>query len=551
MNRDVLAISKRYKTDINPIFILQESFSDLYKQNAISELQEWYAYDVEVLNSILIQEGLGDMIKSAGQKIGGAVKGVGNFAMKKLATALGKLLKMAMPSEEEAQKLQQEVEKLKDPNFLAQQATVGNKLLGGGEASEASEEEVYESTRRFLLNTVFSESNLIDLFNTQLLIEAKVGKPKNSKEKKAEKPKKTPTGKINVPAGGFQKANMASLDPAIMELVSAIQQMKSGRQKQALNRIARTIAKKTKLNFPVPYPKINKQDEQDSSETQTSNQNNQLTKTGNENLLNATGGQSSQLSMIGTKNQKFGTRNQPPVVDAEYTDIPDDNSSQSNNGNTKSLFRKIIGYIKDHPKISSTVALGLIAAVTVASGRFLLPLIIAGLTTGGIRAGIAAYQSKKQNGKVNWGKTVDALFTGTAQGAGFAAVGQAAKGLIGGFDSADASGTHDGGLDPNNDVEAQADMKANDAQYPQQTQVSDDLFKQYNKSPYNPTSPLDQAKKAIMQKLSDANNGQIPETQYNDLASKAKRLINQGKKSGAVVSQLFPESYTVNYLRYF
>lgn len=581
MNKDALAISDRYKTTINPVFILQESFSDLYKRNAIAELQEWYAYDVEVLNNILIQEGLGDMIKNVGQKIGGAVKGVGDFAMKKLATALGKLLKMAIPSEEEAQKLQQEVERLKtDQSYLEQQAAAGNKLLGGGSADESSEEdeEMYESTRQFILSTVFSESNLIELFHTQLLSEAtkKAGRPKGSKEGKA-KPAQKPSGKLNV-AGGVQKANMAALDPAIMELISVVQQMKGGRQKQALNRIARTIAKKTKLNFPLPYPKADKQAGQETQQPQAAGQDNQLATTGSGSQLATTGGNNElattggqELATTGQDNQlarkpNFRRRTGPEIVDAEYTDVPADKALPSSGGDTKSLFQKIMGYIKAHPRITSAVALGLIAAVTAASGGALLPLVVSGLTTGGVKAGVAAYQSNKQDGKVNWDKTVDALFTGTAQGAGAAAVGQAAKGVMGAFggdsgiqptqpqaantgalDNWDGQNdtTNHGGIGNWDGQEAEAGASV------ASTEVSDDLFKQYNKSPYNPSSPLDQAKKQIMQKLSDANNGQIPASKYNDLASKAAQLLKQGKKSSAVVSQLFPESYTASYLRYF
>ena len=209
-----------------------------------------------------------------------------------------------------------------------------------------------------------------------------------------------------------------------------------------------------------------------------------------------------------------------------------------------------MGYVKAHPRITSSVALALIAAATVASGGTLLPLVVSGLTTGGVKAGVAAYQSNKQGGKVNWDKTVDALFTGTAQGAGAAALGQAAKGVMGAFGGADTSGTHDGGLGAKDAAEAQADAETNAAQYGKTT-VNDDLFKQYNQSTYNSNSPLDQAKKQIMQKLSDTNNGQIPASQYNDLARKAAQLLKQGKKSSAVVSQLFPESYTASYLRYF
>ena len=232
MSIDVSLIGDFYKTKINPSFILQESFSDLYKRNAVIELQEWYEYDLQCLNELLVQEGLGDALKSVGQKIGGAVKGAGDFAMKKLATALGKILKMAMSSEEEAQKLEQEAQKLQsDKNYLQQQAAAGQKLLGTG-GNEAAEE-VYESNKEFLLTAIFSEANLRELFTQSLLTEAKAGRPKGAKTggKVAKRSKNVP-----VAAGGFQKNSVKALDTHINDLVNIISGMKQG-QKKAVNTI--------------------------------------------------------------------------------------------------------------------------------------------------------------------------------------------------------------------------------------------------------------------------------------------------------------------------
>jgi hypothetical protein len=562
MNKDTLAISDYYKLNINPTFILQESFSDVYRNNTIAELQEWYDHDVQILNQILVQEGLGDMIKSVGQKIGGAVKGVGNFALKQLANALGKALKMAMPSEEEAQKLTQAVEKLKtDKSYQEQQAAAGGKLLGAGGSSEASEE-MYENTRRFLLSTVFSESNLIKLFNTQLILsEAKAGKPKANKEGKGGKAKPTakPAGKVNV-AGGVQKANMAALDPAIMELISVVQQMKSGRQKQALNRIARVISNKTKLQFPIPYPKADKQTPQGGEEQEQGvSQDNQLATTQQggplatqNNELATT--QDNQLATQQSGELGRRRRSQPTIVDAEYTDVPDDKALPSSGGDTKSLFQKVISYVKAHPRITSSVAIALIAAVTAASGGALLPLVVSGLTTGGVKAGVTAYQTNKEEGKVNWNKTVDSLFKGAAAGAGGAAIGQGVKGLMGGgapSPSVQPKTQEYGVLDNWDGQKDTTNHGGIDNWDGQQAEVSDDQFKKYNASAYNPSSPIDQAKKQIMQKLSAQNNGEIPASQYNDLARKAAQLLKKGSKPDNVVAQLFPESYTASYLRYF
>jgi len=594
MNNDVIAISDFYKTKINPSFILQENFSDLYKQNAVLDLQEWYEHDLQCLNELLVQEGLGDALKSVGQKIGGAVKGVGDFAMKKLATALGKILKMAMPSEEEAQKLEQEVQKLQsDKGYLDQQAAAGQKLLGTG-GNEAAEE-VYESNKQFLLSTVFSEANLREYFKQSLLTEAKAGRPKGSKSggKAAKTPAKgaKPAKNVPVAAGGFQKNSVTALDTHIGELVKLINGMKGGQKKLALNRIARSVGKQTKLEFPQPFPKAQKQSgqpaPQGSGQQSTQPQaNNQLAFQANNQLAAQDGGQLASQNysydtetgqpQLGQGKQQGRAAKPDTVVDAEYTDVSD-KALPAPKQETKGLFQKIMGYVKAHPRITSSVALALIAAATVASGGALLPLVISGLTTGGVKAGVAAYQSNKQGGKVNWDKTVDALFTGTAQGAGAAALGQAAKGVMGAFGDADASGgthdgglgakdaaeaqadaetnaaqydkTHDGGLGAKDSAEAQADAETNAAQYP--SQVDNNTFKKFNASNFNPKSPLDQAKKALMQKLSDTNSGNIPSDKYNSLAKQAATLVSRGVKPNDVVRQLMGESYTVKYLRYF
>ena len=316
MNNDSGAISNFYKTKVNPSFILQESFSDLYKNNAIIDLQEWYEYDLQCLNELLVQEGLGDALKSVGQKIGGAVKGAGDFAMKMLATALGKILKMAMPSEEEAQKLTQEVQKLQsDKSYLDQQAAAGQKLLstGGNEAAE----EVYESNKEFLLTTVFSESNLREFFKQSLLTEAKAGRPKGGKTsgKVAKTPAKgaKPTKNVPVAAGGFQKNSVASLDTHINELVKLIKGMRGGQKKLALNRIARSVGKQTKLEFPQPFPRAQKQSGQlaPQSSQQQSGQpqaNNQLAFQAKNELASQDGGQ------LASRNYSYDTETGQPQL---------------------------------------------------------------------------------------------------------------------------------------------------------------------------------------------------------------------------------------------
>lgn len=568
MNNDVSALSDFYKTKINPSFILQESFSDLYKTNAIIELQEWYEYDLQCLNELLVQEGLGDALKSVGQKIGGAVKGVGDFALKKLATALGKILKMAMPSEEEAQKLEQEVQRLQsDTNFQQQQAAAGQKLLGAG-GNEASEE-MYESTHMFLLNTVFTEANLTEFFTQSLLTEAKAGKPKGSKTggkpKKAGKSTK-PSKNIPVAAGGFQKNSVTALDTHINELVKLINGMKGGQKKLALNRIARSVGKQTKLEFPQPFPKAQKQAQAQGQgqpnnqlafqaanqmatqdKGQLSNPSQQLdTDTGKPFDFNPQDqlGQGQEQPQLGQgRRSRFDKEN---AVEGDFTEV-DDNAQQPEQ--TKGLFQKVMSYVKAHPRITSSVAIALIAAVTAASGGTLLPLVIGGLSTGTVKAGMTAYQTKKEGGNVDWDKTVDAAFTGAAKGVGAAAAGEAIGGI--------AKHLTGGGHTPTTDtagIEAPEDHNVDhgDEDYTGGTndvQADSADFQKYNGQPLDPKSWRDNYKMNILSKLKQEGGGSIDATKYNNAVKKLMALGNAAK--GKSIEAIMGESYTAKYLGYF
>jgi len=571
MNNDVSILGDFYKTKINPSFILQESFSDLYKRNAIIDLQEWYEYDLQCLNELLVQEGLGDALKSVGQKIGGAVKGAGDFAMKKLATALGKILKMAMPSEEEAQKLEQEVQKLQsDKGYLDQQAAAGQKLLGTG-GNEAAEE-IYESTKEFLLSTVFSEANLREYFTQSLLTEAKAGRPKGAKAgNKAPAKAAKPSKNVPVAAGGFQKNSVTALDTHISELVKLINGMKGGQKKLALNRIARSVGKQTKLEFPQPFPRAQKQG------GQLATQGDQQPQANNQLAFQAKNQLASQDGQLATQDYSYDTETGQPqlgqgkqqarlpqadnIVDAEYTDVPSDQQQLPASQETKGLFQKIMGYVKSHPRITSAVAIALIAAVTAASGGTLLPLVIGGLGTGTVKAGLTAYQTNKEGGKVDWKKTVDAAFTGAAKGVGAAAAGEAIGGIAKQFGGAP---THDGGLGANDAAEAQADAETNDAQYGDENvdrgdedysggtndvQADAGDFQKYNGSPLDPKSWRDNYKMNILSKLKQEGGGSIDANKYNNAVKKLMALGNDDK--GKSIEAIMGESYTAQYLGYF
>ena len=577
MNNDVSALSDFYKTKINPSFILQENFSELYKTNTIIELQEWYEYDLQCLNHLLVQEGLGDALKSVGQKIGGAVKGVGDFALKKLATALGKILKMAMPSEEEAQKLQQGVEQLQsDSNYAQQQAAAGGKLLGTG-GNEAAEE-MYESTQEFLLSTVFSEANLREFFRQSLLTEAKAGRPKGAKTGgKAAKPAvkaAKPSKNVPVSAGGFQKNSVTGLDTHINELVKLINGMKGGQKKLALNRIARSVGKQTKLEFPQPFPRAQKAAAtaapQGQQQLQQTN-NNKLATQGSASLAAQDGGnqggggelsqqsdyqqndqqslpQGQQQGQLGQGRQsKFDKAN---AVEGDFTEV-DDNAQQQSPEQSKGLFQKVMGYVKAHPRITSAVAIALIAAVTAASGGTLLPLVIGGLSTGTVKAGITAYQTNKEGGKVDWNKTVDAAFSGAAKGVGAAAAGEAIGGIAKHF-AGQTPTTDTAGIEAPEHTQPEPEVDRGDEDYSGGTteqSANGTDFQKYNGEPLDPKSWRDNYKMNILTKLKQEGGGSIDANKYNNAV---KKLMALGKAAkGKSIESIMGESYTVKYLGYF
>ena len=561
MSIDASLIGNFYRTKVNPTFVLQESFSDLYKRNAVIELQEWYEYDLQCLNELLVQEGLGDALKSVGQKIGGAVKGAGDFAMKKLATALGKILKMAMPSEEEAQKLEQEAQKLQsDKNYLQQQAAAGQKLLGTG-GNEAAEE-VYESNKEFILSTVFSEDNLLEFFTQSLLTEAKAGRPKGAKTGgkagKAVKPSKN----VPVAAGGFQKNSVTALDTHINDLVKIISGMKQGQKKLALNRIARTLGKQTKLEFPQPFPRAqkaaqqgqpnnqlafqaaNQLAQQDKGQLSTQNQSvaQTDTETGQPQEPQAQLGQGEQQPQLGQgRKSKFGKEN---AVEGEFTEV-DDNQQQPEQ--TKGLFQKITNYVKAHPRLTSAVAIALIAAVTAASGGTLLPLVIGGLSTGTVKAGLTAYQTNKEGGKVDWNKTVDAAFTGAAKGVGAAAAGEAIGGIAKQF-AGNTPTTDTAEIEaPEHPEVDHGDEDYSGGTTEQHADAND--FQKYNGTQLDPKSWRDNYKMNILTKLKQEGGGTIDANKYNNAVKKLMALGNAAK--GKSIEAIIGESYTTKYLGYF
>jgi len=361
--------------------------------------------------------------------------------------------------------------------------------------------------------------------------------------------------------------------------------MKGGQKRLALNRIARSVGKQTKLEFPQPFPRAQKEAGQGTTQGagQQSKSNNQLAFQAANQMATQDGGQvatqgrSSQTDtetgqpQLGQGNQQARLPKPDNIIDAEYSNVPKDQqqlpaSSSAAPEQSKGLFQKITSYVKAHPRLTSAVAIALIAAVTAASGGTMLPLVISGMSGATIKGGLTALQTKKEGGKVDWNKVVDSAFTGGAKAVGAAAAGEAIGGIAKHFAGA-GDHLHDGGLGEHDATEAQTDTETHDAQYPEpegdtaeggdadytggthDVQADAGDFQKFNGTPLDPKSWRDKIKMGLLSKLKSEGGGSIDANKYNNAVKKLMALGNAAK--GKSIESIIGESYTVKYLGYF
>lgn len=230
------------------------------------------------------------------------------------------------------------------------------------------------------------------------------------------------------------------------------------------------------------------------------------------------------------------------------------------------LIRKAINWVKANPKRTAGTVLGIIAVIALAVGGWavLAPMLakygfLAGAAKGAIVGGAKnAVQNIAQQGFSDKEFSGKELAKQTGKGA-------ALGGAIGGLMGAAAGGDHSQDNDQEVTQYQQVDQPEPDEMEPAETpQVNDDEFAKFNvpqhgspdeqaASGFDPNSPMDQAKKMIMQKLKDGNNGQIPASKYNAAAAKVAGLLKKGMKPDQIAAQLVADSvsYTTGYLEYF
>lgn len=267
---------------------------------------------------------------------------------------------------------------------------------------------------------------------------------------------------------------------------------------------------------------------------------------------------------------------------------PETNVSAPATPQKEGLIRKAINWVKSNPKRTAGTVLGILAVIALAVGGWavLAPMLakygfLAGAAKGAIIGGAKnAVQNIAKQGFSNNEFSGKELAKQTGKGA-------AMGGAIGGLMGAAAGG---GDVDDSNMEDGQGELQYQqgdelsggtpadgtplkgfqapepDEMEPDETTqpVDDDEFAKYNvpqqgspaeqsASGFDPNSPMDQAKKMIMQKLKDGNNGQIPASKYNAAAAKVAGLLKKGMKPDQIAAQLVTDSvsYTKGYLNYF
>lgn len=542
MNLDSQLIYESYLRSKNP-FILEGGIQDLYK------------HDLACIDEILSEGMLGDTLSKIGKTIGGAAKSVGSFFSDKLMKGIFDLL-VSKLSKEEKDKLAGGLKNLEDPSFLQQKAKEGQNLL-------SQQNESNFSNKDFLLSVLFTEENISEYLQSGLLLEAK---------KRGKAAKISPLSK--------KTTQMAK---EISELLQKTYKNESQR-KAAYRRFNAQLLKKLGIKD------IRMVEDQPEDETQaaavSSPSPDAKPKTSGDRSLDV---RNRGLETVPSETEKGGNgRPRIDISDGPIVDTEQDKSGTYVPVEKEGFLKKAYSWIKQNPNLTAAGVLALVAALTVATGGAILPIASKALLGAGITGGIEAGKQKLQTGKVDWNKVKTSALKGAAGGAVLGGVGQLVGGAASSLGGDDAGVDTDTSADTGNenidnydtkdysdddnfnakqntlDTYGDADKEFIDSQETQQpeqpdvdTSVSEDEFKQYNKSSYNPQSLEDQTKKFGMEQLKQKYNGKIPASKYNELAAKISKLVRtkQGLTPESALAQidptLFGESYTTQYLKYF
>ena len=584
MSMDNNLIFEKYNTQTKR-FVLETSIANYYKQNPLEQIYDLYKYDIECIEELIEEGMLGDAV---GAVKGGLQKATEFVKNKGLEMFLALLKKIATPEDLKG------IEQLKDPEKLKELAAQGIQTLNSvqapqQEASPTNNESVY-SNKRFFAGKILTESNIVKMLeeynfvNGQILTEAKTYETDFDKKKrlaaKAQSKVKAPAKvKASAPVAQKQQRGGGSLTTYARQVASELKNRYSKSPQQLQNglkdfqRILTTqLGSTPSKGGSSARAAVSSMPQRPASVMTPAAQQQQ-----------ASGGTSqrpaSAMSSASTRQTQ-----QPQAVGGAGA-APQTNVSAPP-AQKEGLIRKAINWVKSNPKRTAGTVLGIIAAIGLAIGgpMVLIPLLVkAGLgstlvgAAGGAvaGAGVAAAKNIASQGFSDQEFSGKKLATSMGKGAALGAVGGAAKGM---FDHNDVS--TDTEQDTSTEVEDQQDQgdteEGGDADYTGGTndtasqdqgdteeggdsdytgghpEVDADQFKQFNKSTFDPNSKMDQAKKLLMQKLSDNNAGQIPTNKYNDLASKVGVLLKQGLKPDQIAQKLVGESsYTAGYLMYF
>jgi hypothetical protein len=532
MRNDSELIFERYLQSKNP-FILEGGIKDLYQ------------YDLNCIDSIIEEGMLGDTLSKVGSGFKSAAGSVGSFFKDKLLKGIFDLI-VSRLSEEEKGKLSGELKKLEDPNFLQQKAKEGQNLL-------QQQNESYISNEQFLVEFLFTENNLIQYLENQILLEAKkTSKPSSGKAKRGKPMKLKPT--------------FTGTKDIVDQAVKALQ--KKYKTQSSMMRAYKTFNAQLLKKLGID-PNITAQPQKTQASVKTQSPKSSLTSglppMGGRGLEKAGGRGLASIEDTGepVTRVKREPKLRPPF--GPTIEVEPDSTGTFKPVGKEGFFKKAFNWVKANPNLTAAGVLALVAALTVATGGTVLPIAAKALMGGGITGGIEAAKQKINSGSVDWKKIGSAALKGAAGGAALGGLGKLAGGAASaGLDIVDTGDTLDkytqdqDFLDPDMETEPDTTPETDTTpEAPEDFVVSDDEFQEYNKSDFDVNSLEDRTKLRAMELLKNKHGGNIPASEYNDIASKISNLVRSGKKMSTqdILTKIDPgligESYTSGYLNYF
>jgi hypothetical protein len=593
-------------------FILESNISQYYRENPLEQIYDLYKYDIDCIEELVQEGALGDMWNSVKGGVQQATKFVSNKGIEML---LGLLKKIATPQDLQGIDQLSDPAKLKQYASQGIQTlnSAGQQQPATNNESAVYANKRFFAAAILSENNLIEMVEKYTFITEQILSEAKSGynpkaaanwpekmQKRSNPAKEETRRKKSEAGQkgqkvtaakaaASAPAAQSIASNTPAADPGLeQKLTSKAREIKGQQQPRGAGKLSKYV-KQVADELRKRYSKSPSQ-LQDGLRSFNQQLNTALTQ---KQSGNATG--SPAKGAIGSlPKAPAGAKVAPPTYpsgDAEANALdgntnpapaaaataapaggaPETNVSAPPTKQKEGLIRKAINWVKSNPKRTAGTILGIIAVIALAVGGWavLAPMLakygfIAGAAKGAIVGGAKnAVQNIAKQGLSNDKFSGKELAKQTGKGA-------ALGGAIGGLMGAAAGGGHDDSNVGDHEGELQyqqadhPDQPETDEMEPTDHSVDNDEFAKYNvpqhgspaeqsASGFDANSPMDQAKKMIMQKLKDANGGQIPASKYNAAAAKVAGLLKKGMKPDQIASQLVSDSvvYTTGYLEYF